>query len=173
VCHRWEGIVQNAPGMQCFANGGAARANANRAVAAACIAVLCALVANPAACERWVDVVGNSRFAGIAVDMDSVRRVEGYPDRVAAWILYTYATSVDCSPPRGCYAASQRVYSLVNCAAQAIAPVQQISMDRNGNVIARSGVNFNAPQYVVRPGTDVGQVWRTLCPEYPDRFERP
>lgn len=166
--------MRNASGMQGFTGRVAPGRNTRRAVAAAGVTVLYALVlAAPAAAERWVDIVGDSRFAGIAVDMDSVRRVEGYPDRVAAWILYTYSTSVDCSPPRGCYAASQRVYSLVNCAAQAIAPVQQISMDRHGDVIAQTGVNFNAPQYVVRPGTDQGKVWRTLCPAYPDRFEPP
>lgn len=151
----------------------ASSGSTNRAIATGWVAVLFALVAEPAVCERWVDIVGSSRFAGIAVDMDSVGAVEGYPDRVGAWVLYTYSTSIDCSPPRGCYAASQRVYSLVNCAVQAIAPVQQVSMDRNGNVIAQSDVNFNAPQYVVRPGTDEGKLWRTLCPTYPDRFEPP
>ncbi len=165
--------MRNAAGMQGVKKQIASGGKSNRAGAAAWLAVLCALVADPVASERWVDIVGSSRFAGIAVDMDSVSLVEGYPDRVGAWILYTYSTSIDCSPPRNCYAASQRVYSLVNCAAQAIAPVQKISMDRNGDVIAQSDVNFNAPQYVVRPGTDLGDVWRSLCPTYPDRFEPP
>ena len=168
-----EDMMRNAAGMQGVTKQIASGGKSNRAGAAAWLAVLCALVADPVASERWVDIVGSSRFAGIAIDIDSVSFVAGYPDRVGAWILYTYSTSIDCSPPRNCYAASQRVYSLVNCAAQAIAPVQKISMDRNGDAIAQSDVNFNAPQYVVRPGTDLGDVWRSLCPTYPDRFEPP
>jgi len=138
-------------------------------IAAAC----CPLAAGPAAAENWVGIAGSNLSRSLAVDADSVRPVEQYPDRLGMWIRYTYAMSIDCSPPRGCLAASQRVYALVNCPAQAIAYVQRISMDLNGNVVGRSEANLNAAQYVVYAGSAEAELWRMVCPGYPDRFERP
>jgi hypothetical protein len=151
-------------------DGGAARRRTAlvNIAAAAC----CALAAGPVAAENWVGIAGSNLSGSLAVDADSVRPVAQYPDRLGMWLRYTYAMSIDCSPPRGCLAASQRVYALVNCPAQAIAYVQRISMDLNGNVVGQSPVDFDAVQYVVYPGTVEGELWRVVCPGYPDRFER-
>jgi len=81
--------------------------------------------------------------------------------------------SIDCAPPRGCRASSQRVYVLVNCAAQGVAYVQRISYDLNGNLVGQTDANLNATQSLARPGSAEGELWRALCPAYPDRFERP
>lgn len=62
---------------------------------------------------------------------------------------------------------------LVNCAAQGVAYVQRTSYDLNGNLVGQTDANFNALQLVARPGSTEGELWRVLCPAYPDRFERP
>lgn len=51
------------------------------------------------------------------------------------WVRYTPALSIDCSPPRGCYASSQRIYYAFGCAPRYAVVVERISMDLNGAVI--------------------------------------
>lgn len=140
-----------------------------RTVASAAAIVLCMLAAGPARSERWVEL-SVDRMARVEVELDSVSSLAGYSDNVGAWIRYTYPISVDCSPPRNCYAASQLVYTRVDCARQTTARVQHISMDRHGDVIAETGVNFNAPRQIARPDTPDGTIWRTLCPAYPEIY---
>jgi hypothetical protein len=138
----------------------------------AAVATVCLLAALPACAENWASL-GSNVTASAAVDMDSVRPAEGMPDRLGAWVRYTYPMSIDCAPPRGCRASSQRVYVLVNCAAQGVAYVQRISYDLNGNVVGQTDANLNATQSLARPGSAEGELWRAFCPAYPDRFERP
>jgi hypothetical protein len=45
--------------------------------------------------------------------------------------------SIDCSPPRGCYASSQRIYYNFGCAPRYAVVVERISMDLNGAVLKR------------------------------------
>lgn len=47
---------------------------------------------------------GYGSFVSTAVDRDSIVAVAGLPYTLGAWFRYRFATSVDCSPPRGCYA---------------------------------------------------------------------
>jgi hypothetical protein len=71
--------------------------------------------------------------------------VEGaYPGTFAAWVYFNYPMSVDCSPPRACYAKSQWVYAHVNCFARSATALQIISMDLNGDVVAVA--NWNDPE---------------------------
>ena len=60
----------------------------------------------------------------------------------AVWVRYTPTLSVDCSPPRGCYASSQRIYYNFGCAPRYAVVVERISMDLNGAVLTQE-----------RPGT--------------------
>src|SRR5690348_3611010 len=53
------------------------------------------------------------------------------------WVRYTPSLSVDCSPPRGCYASSQRIYYDFGCAPRYAVVVERISMDLNGQVLKR------------------------------------
>jgi len=142
------------------------------AIRNAAVATVSLLTPLPASAQNWASF-GSNVAASAAVDMDSVRPSEILPDRIGAWIRYTYPISIECAPPRGCRASSQRVYVLVNCAAQGVAYVQRISYDLNGNLVGQTDVSFNAPQVVARPGSPEGDLWRLLCPAYPDRFERP
>jgi hypothetical protein len=80
-----------------------------------------------------------------------------------AWVLYTPALSVDCSPPRGCYAKTQRIHYDFSCAPRYIVLTERISMDLNGTIINRE-VRDAAPSYT--PAYDAGtmQVLDTFCP---------
>jgi hypothetical protein len=70
------------------------------------------------------------------------------PGTVEAWVHVEHALSVDCSPPRACYAKSQWIHAYVNCQTASLAIFQRISMDLNGNVVAVA----NAEQLLfVRP----------------------
>ena len=51
------------------------------------------------------------------------------------WVRYTPALSIDCSPPRGCYANSQRIHYNFACAPRYAVVAERISMDLNGAVI--------------------------------------
>ena len=78
-------------------------------------------------------------------------------------MLYTPALSVDCSPPRGCYAKTQRIHYDFSCAPRYIVLTERISMDLNGTIINRE-VRDAAPSYT--PAYDAGtmQVLDTFCP---------
>jgi hypothetical protein len=108
----------------------------------------------------------------VEVGTDSMVLVEGMPNTVGAWVVYNYATAIDCSPPPSCYANSQRVYYLVNCASGRLAQVQRISLDLNGGVVAQSEINYGAPW--LRPLVNSREVvaWRKICwillPRTPD-----
>ena len=62
------------------------------------------------------------------------------------WVRYIPSLSVDCSPPRGCYASSQRIYYNFGCAPRYAVVVERISMDLNGEVLKRETPgNYAAP----------------------------
>ena len=98
----------------------------------------------------------------------------GYPGAVAVWVYFEYPMSIDCSPPRACYAKSQWVYAYVNCSTRTVAVMQQISMDLNGNVVA--AVNSDAAQFVRGYGSEVrtyasgapGRVVQSVCGDLPE-----
>ena len=101
--------------------------------------------------------------AGIYVNEPEVGPVEGLPDTVAGWALISYERSVNCSPPRACYANSQQVYVYANCSTGAIKDIQRISMDLSGNVVAESG---ERTAYIPAHGTVDHAVVRVLCETY-------
>jgi hypothetical protein len=79
-----------------------------------------------------------------------------------AWVLYAPTLSVDCSPPRGCYAKTQRIHYDFSCAPRYIVLTERISMDLNGAIVKHEVQN--APTYT--PSYDAGamQVLDTFCP---------
>ena len=93
-------------------------------------------------------IVATSSYGGSpSVEIYSV--AEGiFPATVEAWVHVEHAMSVDCSPPRACYAKSQWIHAYVSCQTGSLAILQRISMDLNGNVVAIA----NAEQLLfVRP----------------------
>lgn len=94
----------------CGLRGGSAgsRREWGRMLGVAAILAFCAVAARPAVSENWV-TLSTHGIAAIAVDADSVTTVDGLPGTVTAWFRFSYAVMLDCSPPRGCLASSQRI----------------------------------------------------------------
>lgn len=136
------------------------RRNVNAFVAAIAVACLSLFTANAYA----------NSYDG---NVHSIGPAEGYPGAAAVWVYFDYPLSIDCSPPRACYAKSQWVYAYVNCYTRNVAVMQQISMDLNGNVVAVE--TSDTPQFVSGYGFPVrtyasgapGRVLRTVCGDLP------
>ncbi len=127
-----------------------------RLLGVAGILAFCSVAARPAVSENWV-TLSTSGITAIAVDADSVNTVEGLPETSTAWFRFTYAVMLDCSPPRGCLASSQRIQYRVTCRVRAIAPIQRALLDLAGNVLAQSEVTLNVAAYAPPPGTIEGE----------------
>jgi len=86
-----------------------------------------------------------------------------------AWVLYSPTLSVDCSPPRGCYAKTQRIHYDFSCAGRYAVTTERISMDLNGNIVKHERLEFAG----LTPSYDAGAVLLldTFCP-LPDRGDR-
>ena len=112
-------------------------------------------------------IVADVSCGQASVELHSIGPAEGFPGTVAAWAYVTYGMSVDCSPPRACYAKSQWIYAYVSCDTRSLAMIQRISMDLNGNVVAIA----NAEQLLFyRPNDPGGVILLTrLCGYVPDR----
>ena len=79
-----------------------------------------------------------------------------------AWVLYAPTLSVECSPPRGCYAKTQRIHYDFSCSPRYIVLTERISMDLNGTIVKHEV--RDAPTYT--PSYDAGalRVLDTVCP---------
>lgn len=133
------------------------------------IALACfgAGAASEVAAETWEDA-GADAFSTVALDRDSIIHVEGIPHTVAAWLRYRFATAVDCSPPRGCYASSQRNYVIASCHTGTIRHVQRRMMDLNDRVVAQT--DLGGWEYFPPPGGLDSLVLVRLCFHYRDRY---
>jgi hypothetical protein len=94
---------------------------------------------------------------------------------VEAWLYLDHALSVDCSPPRACYAKTQWIHAYVNCYSRTAAILQVISMDLNGDVIAHAkaevpgfvrGYGYRLADPAPGPAGDAVQL---VCGPYPER----
>lgn len=134
----------------------------------AMMAALFIAAAGPARAEMWVGI-GSSTGASLAVDRDSIGAAAGSPHAFGAWIRAVYPISIDCSPPRACYAASQRIYVSILCPVRAIAVIQRISMDLNGNIVAQHEAAPGAAPYFrpAYPGVE-RDVVHAFCGAYDD-----
>jgi hypothetical protein len=103
---------------------------------------------------------GSLPAASATISVQSPVAVEGSGDIVGGWVLINYALSVNCSPPRACYASSQWVYSYAYCATRAIHEMQRTSLDLNGKVVAETGERGT---YIPPRGSVDRAVVRTLC----------
>ena len=136
------------PLSACRLAGGSAvsRREWGRLLGVAAILAFCAIAARPAVSENWVTLATHG-ITTVAVDADSVTTVEGLPGTMIAWFRVSYAVMLDCSPPRGCLASSQRIQYRVICSIGVIAPIQRTLLDLAGNVLAQSEVTPNVPAY--------------------------
>ncbi|HEY6826961.1 MAG TPA: hypothetical protein VI259_08885 [Gemmatimonadaceae bacterium] len=75
-------------------------------------------------------------FSGtIVIESDTLAPSTQVAGASGVWVRYTPALSVDCSPPRGCYAHGQRIHYNFGCAPRYAIVVERISMDLNGAVL--------------------------------------
>jgi hypothetical protein len=143
--------------------------NGNVVIGGLLVAAFCVFATDAAAFESQI-WPGSLPSASAAISVKSSARVEGLADTVGGWVVINYAMSVDCSPPRACYASSQRVYAHAYCSMGAIREIQRISLDLNGNVLAETGERV---AYIPPRGSVDRAVARTLCEEYGFNFRRP
>jgi hypothetical protein len=108
---------------------------------------------------------------GLLSDVVTVESL-GPPSLVAsgtgAWILYAPTLSVDCSPPRGCYARTQRIHYDFSCSPRYAVMTERISMDLN-EAIVKHELQERASRY--DPTFDPGAiaVLEKFCPTPPTR----
>ena len=142
--------------------------NGNALIGGLLVAAFCVFATDAAAfgSQIWP---GSLPSASTAISVKWSDRVEGSPYTVEGWVTINYAMSVDCSPPRACYASSQRVYAHAYCSMGAIREIQRISLDLNGNVLAETGERV---AYIPPRGSVDRAVVRNLCEEYGLNFRR-
>jgi hypothetical protein len=85
-----------------------------------------------------------------------------------AWVLYAPTLSVDCSPPRGCYATTQRIHYDFSCAPRYTVMTERVSMDLNGTILKHEVLEA-APRYTPAYGAGADQVLDTYCGPLFDR----
>jgi hypothetical protein len=86
-----------------------------------------------------------------------------------ARVLYAPTLSVDCSPPRGCYANTQRIHYDFSCAPRYTIMTERVSMDLNGTIVKHE-VWEAAPRYMPAYGAaGASQVLDTFCGPLFDR----
>jgi hypothetical protein len=94
-------------------------------------AALVAIVAN----EPGAEVLSLTSADGVAIETNKFSPSTRFAGAVSIWVPYSYALSVDCSPPRACYANSQVINYHFSCWPRYIVVVESISMDLNGDVV--------------------------------------
>lgn len=95
------------------------------------IAVFLALFAE--ACGAQVSRYTSA--SGTPIEPNILTRSDWLDHANAVWLYHEYAISIDCSPPRACYAKYQLVNYHFNCHRGFVYVRERISMDLNGNVI--------------------------------------
>jgi len=99
----------------------------------------------------------------IALDTSTVGPSLRFPGATGIWLTYSPSMSVDCSPPRGCYARTQRTYYLFNCAPRWAVPMERLSADLNGSVIKHELRGEGEP-YSANADVAAFVILETYCP---------
>jgi hypothetical protein len=96
-------------------------------------AILLAIASDALGAADWVSPPISG--ATITIDMESLGPATRIAGLNGVWVRYAPTLSVDCSPPRGCYANTQRTYYSFSCVPRYAVLVERISMDLNGAII--------------------------------------
>jgi hypothetical protein len=118
------------------------------------------LATGSAAAARW-EIMGAA--PEIAIDTGTVGPSLRYPGTTGVWITYSPSMSVDCGPPRGCYAKTQKIYYVFSCAPRYAMPIERISADLNGGIINRE-VRSDADAYSAEADVGAWVIMETYCP---------
>jgi hypothetical protein len=120
-------------------------------------------------CPVIAAALGSLQPSGpIVIDMASAGSSRLLAGANGVWVLFAPTLSVDCSPPRGCYARTQRIFYDFSCYGRYAIMVERISMDINGNVV-RHEVAAAAPSYTRAYDAGAAEVLDTFCGPLPDR----
>jgi len=99
----------------------------------------------------------------IAIDTNTAGPSLRVPGATGVWVTYSPSMSVDCSPPRGCYAKTQRVYYVFNCSPRWAVPLERLSADINGTVVNRE-VRGEGDPYAADADVGAFVIMETYCP---------
>jgi hypothetical protein len=136
-----------------------------RVLAAAAMAMI---AAGSATAARW-EITGAA--PEVVIETNTVGPSLRYPGTTGVWVTYSPSLSVDCGPPRGCYAKTQRIYYVFNCSPRYAMPMERISADIGGSVIKRE---TRGDDDVYSADGDVGAlvILETYCPVRGSRDRR-
>jgi len=85
--------------------------------------------------DAGAEVLSFPSADGSVIDTNKLYDSTRFVGAVAVWFHQTYAISVECNPPRGCYAKSQLTNYHFSCAPRYVVVVERISFDLNGEAV--------------------------------------
>lgn len=98
-----------------------------------------------------------------AVDAGTFGPSLRFPGAMGAWVQFAPGLSVDCSPPRGCLANTQRLHYVFNCSPRYAVLVERISYDLNGSVVNHEVRDLSAGYGIAYDG-GANAVLAAFCP---------
>ena len=116
--------------------------------------------------DAGAEVLSFPSADGSVIDTNKLYDSTRFVGAVAVWFHQTYPISVECNPPRGCYARSQLTNYHFSCAPRYVVVVERISFDLNGEVVKHEFLEPGAI-YDLGYGTGGGVVER-FCGVLPD-----
>jgi len=124
------------------------------------IAAATLLAAGNAGAAPW-EITGAA--PEIAIETNTAGPSLKFPGTTGVWVTYSPSLSVDCAPPKGCYAKTQRIYYVFNCSPRYAIPVERISADIGGTIIKRESRSEGEP-YVLDADVGAWVILHTYCP---------
>jgi len=124
------------------------------------IAAMALLAASSASAAPW-EIRGAA--PEVAIDISTIGPSLRYPGTTGVWVTHSPSLSVECSPPRGCYAKTQRIYYVFNCAPRYAMPVERLSTDINGSIIKQE-TRTGAEPYSADADVGAFVILETYCP---------
>ncbi len=127
--------------------------------------IACAAFAAIVADVARAEVLSMTSAEGSVIETDRSYPSTRFIGADSIWLYQTYPMSIECNPPRACYASSQLTNYHFSCAPwRYVVVVEQFSMDLNGNVVKHE---FQAPGGELRYFTS-GDVVERFCGAVPD-----
>lgn len=80
----------------------------------------------------------------ITIEADTLGPSAQIAGATGVWIQYAPSLSVDCSPPRGCYASRQRIHYTFSCTPRYAILTARTSFDLNGAILKHETLGMPA-----------------------------
>ena len=133
---------------------------------AAVLRIACAVFAAIFTGMPGAEVLSLTSADGSVIETNKPMTSNRFVGADAIWLHDSYPMSIDCRPPRGCYAKSQLINYHFSCAPRYVVVAERISMDLNGDVIKHEvlelGVKSELGLYTS------GEVVERFCGPLPD-----